>query len=146
MNAVKKHYSGWSVLQEGLKGQTGWTKAWHDRDPLPHWTAGRITLLGDAAHPMMPTLAQGAAMALEDAYAVAHHLARERDDPERGLEAYECERLPRARAVQLQARRQFQNNRMNPAPPPLSRDWIFAHDATVDGPEPAAGEFVHPAV
>ena len=35
MHAVKSHYSGWSVLQEGLRGQTGWTKAWHDRDPAP---------------------------------------------------------------------------------------------------------------
>ncbi|MFL4980578.1 MAG: hypothetical protein ACJ8FV_19085, partial [Xanthobacteraceae bacterium] len=55
--------------------------------------------------------------------------------PERGLKAYESERLPRARAVQLQARQQFQNNRKNPAPPPLSRDWIFGHDATADAPE-----------
>ena len=47
------------------------------------------------------------------------------------LQAYEAERLPRARAVQLQARQQFLNNRMSPAPPPLSRDWIFAHDASL---------------
>jgi hypothetical protein len=47
------------------------------------------------------------------------------------LQAYEAERLPRARRVQLQARQQFENNRKNPAPPPLSRDWIFAHDASV---------------
>jgi salicylate hydroxylase len=90
--------------------------------------------MGDAAHPMMPTLAQGAAIALEDAFALARTLARHRDHPEHGLTAYEAERLPRARAVQLQARQQFLNNRMNPAPPPLSRDWIFAHDATAEEP------------
>ena len=50
----------------------------------------------------------------------------------RGLAAYEAERRPRASRVVLQAREQFQNNRKNPAPPPLPRDWIFAHDATVD--------------
>ena len=96
----------------------------------PGWTIGRITLLGDAAHPMMPTLAQGAAITLEDAYVLARALARHPDDPIAGLKVYEAERLPRARAVQLQARQQFLNNRQKPAPPPLSRDWIFQYDAT----------------
>ena len=81
---------------------------------------------------MMPTLAQGAAISLEDGFALARNLAQHRDDPSRGLAAYEAERRPRASRVVLQAREQFQNNRKNPAPPPLSRDWIFAHDATVD--------------
>src|SRR5262249_39536195 len=98
------------------------------------WSSGRITLLGDAAHPMMPTLAQGAAITLEDAYALARNLSRH-DDPAAALTAYEAERRPRASKVQLQARRQFQNNRMHPAPPPLSRACILAHDAT---PEPAS--------
>jgi salicylate hydroxylase len=130
-------YRGWNEALLAMLGNVEQCFKWgiRDRDPLPHWTRGRITLLGDAAHPMMPTLAQGAAMALEDAYAVARNLARHGADPERGLKAYESERLPRARAVQLQARQQFQNNRKNPAPPPLSRDWIFAHDATADAPE-----------
>jgi salicylate hydroxylase len=130
-------YRGWNEALLAMLGNVEQCFKWgiRDRDPLPHWTRGRITLLGDAAHPMMPTLAQGAAMALEDAYAVARNLARHGADPERGLKAYESERLPRARAVQLQARQQFQNNRTNPAPPPLSRDWIFGHDATADAPE-----------
>ncbi|MFL6937119.1 MAG: FAD-dependent monooxygenase [Xanthobacteraceae bacterium] len=130
-------YRGWNEALLAMLGNVEQCFKWgiRDRDPLPHWTRGRITLLGDAAHPMMPTLAQGAAMALEDAYAVARNLARHGADPERGLKAYESERLPRARAVQLQARQQFQNNRKNPAPPPLSRDWIFGHDATADAPE-----------
>jgi len=62
----------------------------------------------------------------------SRNLARHRGDPLQGLAAYEAERRPRASRVVLQAREQFQNNRKNPAPPPLSRDWIFAHDATVD--------------
>jgi salicylate hydroxylase len=81
---------------------------------------------------MMPTLAQGAAISLEDGFALARNLAHHRDDPLRGLAAYEAERRPRASRVVLQAREQFQNNRKSPAPPPLPRDWIFAHDATVD--------------
>jgi salicylate hydroxylase len=138
----------WSVpssVDELLAGYAGWNEAllemlshtsncfkWgiRDRDPLPRWTSGPVALLGDAAHPMMPTLAQGAAITLEDAYVLARQLARHRDDPLAGLRAYEAERLPRARAVQLQAREQFQNNRKIPAPPPLSRDWIFEYDAT----------------
>jgi 2-polyprenyl-6-methoxyphenol hydroxylase-like FAD-dependent oxidoreductase len=86
---------------------------------------------------MMPTLAQGASITLEDAYTLARNVARFANEPLLGLKAYEAERLGRARAVQLQAREQFQNNRKNPAPPPLSRDWIFQHDATV-APQVAA--------
>jgi salicylate hydroxylase len=132
-------YRGWNEALLDMLGKVEQCFKWgiRDRDPLPRWSQGAVTLMGDAAHPMMPTLAQGAAIALEDAYALARHLAR--DDPERALAAYEAERLPRARAVQLQARQQFHNNRMNPAPPPLSRDWIFAHDATA---EPAAAAAV----
>ena len=133
-----------SGLDELLAGFRGWNDAlldmlahvehcykWgiRDRDPLARWVSGRVALLGDAAHPMMPTLAQGAAITLEDAYALARQLARH-DDPVAGLAAYEAERRPRASKVQLQAREQFENNRKTPAPPPLSRDWIFAHDAT----------------
>jgi salicylate hydroxylase len=133
-------FGGWNDALLGMLSKVQQCFKWgiRDRDPLPQWARGRVTLLGDAAHPMMPTLAQGAAMALEDAFALARNLARHRDDAQRGLEAYQAERLPRARAVQLQARQQFENNRKNPAPPPLSRDWIFAHDATVDAPKAAS--------
>jgi salicylate hydroxylase len=141
---VEESWSVPSSVAELLAGYRGWNEAllemlshvehcykWgiRDRDPLPRWTDGAVTLLGDAAHPMMPTLAQGAAITLEDAYALARNLARHESAPD-GLKAYEAERAPRAGKVQLQARQQFQNNRRSPAPPPLSRDWIFAHDAT----------------
>jgi salicylate hydroxylase len=142
---VEESWSVPSGLEELLAAYAGWNEAllemlshttqcfkWgiRDRDPLERWTDGPIALLGDAAHPMMPTLAQGAAVTLEDAFVLARALARQRDDQVAALRAYEAERLPRARAVQLQARQQFLNNRMTPAPPPLSRDWIFRYDAT----------------
>jgi salicylate hydroxylase len=142
---VDESWSMPSSIDELLAGYAGWNEAllemlshttqcfkWgiRDRDPLDNWTRGPIALLGDAAHPMMPTLAQGAAITLEDAFVLARALARLGDDPLAALKAYEAERLPRARDVQLQARQQFQNNRMRPAPPPLSRDWIFQYDAT----------------
>jgi salicylate hydroxylase len=127
-------YRGWHPALLEMLGQVSDCYKWgiRDRDPLPRWTVGAITLLGDAAHPMMPTLAQGAAISLEDGFALARHLAQHRDDPAHGLAGYEAARRPRASRVVLQARDQFQNNRKNPAPPPLPRDWIFAHDATVD--------------
>jgi salicylate hydroxylase len=111
----------------------------YDREPLDHWTKGRITLMGDAAHPMMPTLAQGASITIEDAYTLARNLARGADNPAQALKSYEDERISRARRVQLQAREQFENNRKHPAPPPLSRDWIFEHDATVERTPSLAG-------
>jgi salicylate hydroxylase len=137
----------WSVpssLQELLDGYAGWNEAllgmlsnardfykWgiRDHDPLPTWTRGRLTLLGDAAHPMMPTLAQGAAISIEDGAALARHLSAARDDLAAGLAAYDAERVPRASRVQLQARQQFLNNKMVPPPPPMDRGWIFRHDA-----------------
>jgi salicylate hydroxylase len=126
-------YRGWNADLIEMLGHVQHCYKWgiRDRDPLARWTSGRVTLLGDAAHPMMPTLAQGAAITLEDAYALARNLARH-EDLRAGLEAYERERRPRASKVQMQAREQFQNNRKAPAPPPLSRDWIFAHDATLE--------------
>ncbi|MDQ4116082.1 MAG: FAD-dependent monooxygenase [Actinomycetota bacterium] len=65
-----------------------------DRDPLPHWTDGRVTLLGDAAHPMFPMGSNGAGQAILDARALARHLADAPDDPADALRAYSDERLP----------------------------------------------------
>jgi salicylate hydroxylase len=75
-----------------------------DRDPLPAWSKQRMTLLGDAAHPMLPFLGQGAAMAIEDAYVLARELAHSPQDITSALRAYEAERVPRASRVQLAAR------------------------------------------
>jgi salicylate hydroxylase len=127
-------YRGWHPALLEMLSQVSDCYKWgiRDRDPLPRWTSGAMTLLGDAAHPMMPTLAQGAAISLEDGFSLARHLALHRDDPVGGLAGYEAERRPRASRVVLQAREQFQNNRKNPAPPPLPRDWIFNHDVTAE--------------
>jgi salicylate hydroxylase len=89
-----------------------------------------VTLLGDAAHPTMPTLAQGGNMAIEDGYVLARNLARHGDDVETGLRAYVAERQPRTARVTLQSRQQFANNRKVPPPPFLDRTWIFTFDAT----------------
>jgi salicylate hydroxylase len=126
-------YSGWNDALLKMLGQADRCFKWgiYDRDPLDHWVSDRAVLLGDAAHPMMPTLAQGAAISIEDGYALARNLAACGDDVDAGLAAYQRERVPRASAVQLQARAQFEDNRRVPAPPPRDRNWIFRHDVTV---------------
>ncbi len=75
-----------------------------DREPKAGWSQGRITLLGDAAHPMLPYLAQGACMAIEDGVYVADQLAVSPDDPARAFQAYEKARFARTASVQRAAR------------------------------------------
>jgi salicylate hydroxylase len=74
-----------------------------DRDPVKQWSNGRITLLGDAAHPMLQYLAQGACMATEDAVCLAHHLSSG-GDVEAALMAYQGDRYLRTARVQMTAR------------------------------------------
>jgi 2-polyprenyl-6-methoxyphenol hydroxylase-like FAD-dependent oxidoreductase len=76
----------------------------YDRDPLPHWGTGRVTLLGDAAHPMLPQTGQGSAQAMMDAVQLAAHLAPGAN-PETALRAYERERIPKTAALVRQGRR-----------------------------------------
>jgi 2-polyprenyl-6-methoxyphenol hydroxylase-like FAD-dependent oxidoreductase len=76
-----------------------------DQDPLPRWTFGRLTLLGDAAHPMVPRGSNGAGQSILDARCLADLLARHADDPETALKAYEAERLPATTQVVLTNRK-----------------------------------------
>lgn len=89
-----------------LAAASDWRK-WplFDCDPLASWTAGRVALLGDAAHPMLPFLAQGAAQAIEDAAALGVALGRDRNIA-RALAGYQAARHARASRVQLESRRQ----------------------------------------
>jgi 2-polyprenyl-6-methoxyphenol hydroxylase-like FAD-dependent oxidoreductase len=75
-----------------------------DRDPVENWVDGRVTLLGDAAHPMLQYFAQGACMALEDAVSLSHMLAAAPDDYAAALENYRRQRVVRTARVQLQSR------------------------------------------
>src|SRR5271154_4435529 len=74
------------------------------RDPIDSWTSGRITLLGDAAHPMVPFLAAGAGQSIEDAWTFARVLSRRQDDVPGALLEYERRRLPRTTRIQAGAR------------------------------------------
>ncbi len=75
-----------------------------DQDPLPQWSFGRLTLLGDAAHPMYPRGANGAAQAILDCRALTDALKTYRD-PVAALKAYEAERLPATAKVVLTNRK-----------------------------------------
>jgi 3-hydroxybenzoate 6-monooxygenase len=75
-----------------------------DRDPVENWIDGRVALLGDAAHPMLQYMAQGACMALEDAVCLSHMVEAYSDDLPRALEAYRARRVLRTTRVQLQSR------------------------------------------
>ncbi|MFI5000736.1 MAG: 3-hydroxybenzoate 6-monooxygenase [Reyranellales bacterium] len=75
-----------------------------DRDPVDRWVDGRVALLGDAAHPMLQYMAQGACMAMEDAVCLADALDRHSGDLEAGLENYRTRRVLRTARVQLMSR------------------------------------------
>ena len=75
-----------------------------DREPVSQWTKGRVTLLGDAAHPMLQYLAQGACMAIEDAVVLANRLAAAGGDFHAAFIAYQKERYLRTTRVQVTAR------------------------------------------
>ncbi len=77
-----------------------------DRDPVPRWSFGRVTLLGDAAHPMYPVGSNGASQAVLDAAAVAAALAATPDNPVLALQNYERERLGKTAAIVHSNRRQ----------------------------------------
>jgi salicylate hydroxylase len=77
----------------------------YERRPLKRWSEGAAALLGDAAHPMLPYLAQGAAMAIEDAAVVADCLARQPDDAARALRAYRSARQRRTQKIQFASAR-----------------------------------------
>lgn len=99
-------HAGWHPAVRALIAGTQHVFKWalFDRPPLERWTRGRVTLLGDAAHPMLPYMAQGAGQSIEDAAVLAHCLAVGRNDLPRALGAYAAFRHERAAAVQAASR------------------------------------------
>jgi 2-polyprenyl-6-methoxyphenol hydroxylase-like FAD-dependent oxidoreductase len=94
-----------SYVQEGVE-LINRDRRWilHDREPVDNWTRDRVTLLGDAAHPMVQYLAQGACQALEDAIWLAASLEAHPDDVEEAFAMYQQERIPHTANAQRWAR------------------------------------------
>ena len=120
----------------------------YDREPLDNWTTGRITLLGDAAHPMVQYLAQGACQAIEDAGCLARQLIACDGDIVKALAAYQAERIPRTALIQRAARTWGQIWHDEGTVIPLLRDriltrrdpadytdldWLYQHQPKVEG-------------
>jgi 3-hydroxybenzoate 6-monooxygenase len=103
---VLEHFQGIARKPRQLldlpKSWRRWATA--DREPIDRWSFGRVTLLGDAAHPMMQYLAQGACMALEDAVTLGEALDAERGDLEAAFRRYEAARVTRTARVVLMTR------------------------------------------
>ena len=106
-DVLRREFAGWDPRIESLLRQVSATFRWalYDREPLPTWSRGRLTLLGDAAHPMLPHLGQGANQSIEDGMALATILTRaNRKTVATALLAYEGLRRERVGSIQRGAR------------------------------------------
>jgi salicylate hydroxylase len=98
---LSPHLTGFAPeLREALGTAPEWRRwALFETAPLQRLAAGRIALIGDAAHPVLPFLAQGGVMALEDAMVLADAVSRQRDNPQAALQSYESARRARVNAI-----------------------------------------------
>jgi salicylate hydroxylase len=141
-------YEGWHRQIRRIIESVDETFIWalFDRAPLTRWSRGRVTLLGDACHPMLPFMAQGAAQAIEDGAALATCLA-ETSGVEAALRLYESVRLPRASKIQAMSAQNKVRFHLPDGPEQEERDrqmatqstdwsinavaWIYGHDAGI---------------
>jgi salicylate hydroxylase len=145
-------FEGWHPQLRSILQAVDETFIWalFERPPMPRWSVGRVTLLGDACHAMLPFMAQGAAQAIEDGVTLAACLAKgRRQDVADALALYETLRLPRTARVQAAS---FNNKRrfhLPDGPEQVARDaemakgatdfsvhsvaWLYGHDASQVG-------------
>lgn len=137
-------FMGWDHrLRELIESATVTARsALFDRDPLPRWTRGRLVLLGDAAHPMLPFFAQGSAQALEDAAVLARCLTEPNVCFQDALARYEAVRWERTGRVQSATRERADSEHLPDGPAQRTRDaalaagnplavngWLYGYDA-----------------
>ena len=138
-------FAGWHDRVRGILDAVEETFIWglFDRAPLPRWSVGRVTLLGDACHPMLPFVAQGAAQALEDGVTLTACLRKFGEVPE-ALARYQALRLPRTAHVQSLAAANKTRFHLPDGPEQVARDakmaaggtdwsissigWLYNHD------------------
>ena len=127
-----------------------------DRDPIMTWVYGRVALLGDAAHPPLQYIAQGAIMAIEDGYVLAEHLAANPGDTDGALAAYQAVRGEHCRRVLLTSRawgnlwhldgeKRARRNEILRARDPRDYsfvDWLYSVTALTPAEEPAMFEMI----
>ncbi|GAC1403137.1 MAG: 3-hydroxybenzoate 6-monooxygenase [Candidatus Velthaea sp.] len=115
---LDEHFAGGAPLVASALAKIKRNRRWpmFDRLPIPSWTRNRITLLGDAAHPMLQYLAQGAAQALEDGVVFADALDAHAGDIDAGIGAYQTERAARTSHVQTLARAWGEYWHLHPGP------------------------------
>jgi salicylate hydroxylase len=135
---VLERYADWHESLLGLFAAADiWYKwALYDRDPIPQWTRGRAAVLGDAAHPMLPYLGQGACQAIEDGAVLAAALSAEAGDPLTGLARYERTRRPRASRVVLASRERGLSNHLTSRRATWRRDLSIAWRRHVNRRDP----------
>jgi salicylate hydroxylase len=147
---MEREFAGWDPRVRQLISSATDTKRWalYDRAPLERWTQGRLTLLGDAAHAMLPFFGQGAAQAVEDAEALAACLREASPgSAAQALARYEQMRRPRANEVLLMSRGREVRNHLPDGPAQAQRDaelgrgdplrasaWLYGHghDSSLD--------------
>jgi salicylate hydroxylase len=142
-------FAGWHHQVREIIGAVDETFIWalFDRAPLPQWSVGRVTLLGDACHAMLPFMAQGAAQSIEDGATLAACLRKLGGaSVPKALRLYETLRLPRATRLQQMSRANKTRFHLPDGPKQQARDaeqavrgdrsipvigWLFGHDAGV---------------
>jgi salicylate hydroxylase len=141
VDALARHFDGWEASAVGVVRALDGTMRWalYDREPLPAWSVGRVALLGDAAHAMLPHQGQGAVQSIEDAFVLARCLERAGPaDVSDWLKLYERVRKQRAERVQQASRITGEIYRLADAeeqerlvPSALSTrgEWLWNYDA-----------------
>jgi salicylate hydroxylase len=140
VKALASEYEGWDAPAQEIIAALDQTFRWgiYDRPPLPYWSKGHVTLLGDAAHPMVPHFGQGAGQSIEDGFVLAVLLEHAtRDEIPARLRAYQDLRLERTSRIQAASRnagrfyRSLGENHSDERKREWMSavDWIFPYDA-----------------
>jgi salicylate hydroxylase len=145
-----REFEGWHPQGRAIIGSVDATNRWavYDRNPLPRWTVGRVTLVGDSAHPMLPYMAQGAVQAIDDAALLAKCLeqgdsravraALQRYEQTRQPRASKCQELSRRNGVTYhladgeEQRKRDANLSATTAPLPQNVAWLYSHDVEAE--------------